>query len=229
MDVKLVVLGGKHPGPFVVRAGGTPAFYNDFDDQVRASLPAVAGFVIAAMLITLFAAFRSYLLPLKAVAMNLLTVAAGYGAVVAVFQFGWFGALFGLERPFPCIPLTVPLMVFCFSFGISMDYEVFLLSAIKREYRRSGNCAQATIEALISTGPVITGAALIMAVVFGAFAGADVAMLQMIGLGLAVSVLVDATLVRLALVPALMVIAGRWNWYPGVVLGGSQGERLPTP
>jgi len=201
-------------GPFAISVGGTPAYYNDFDDQVWACLPNVIGFVIGAMLLTLFVVFRSYLLPLKAVAMNLLTVSAGYGSVVAVFQFGWLGSLFG--PTFPSIPLTVPLMVFCFSFGISMDYEVFLLASIRREYRLSGDHSRATVQALAATGPVISGAALVMAVVFGAFAGADIALLQMIGLGLAVSVIVDATLVRLLLVPALMAIAGRWNWYPGI-------------
>ncbi len=139
------------------------------------SFPKVFGFVIAATLLLLFAAFRSYLLPLEAVLMNLLAVAAGYGAVVAIFQLGWLNGLIGLERPFAAIPLEVPLMVFCLSFGLSMDYELFLLFRIQQEYRRRPDNDRATVAGLAAVAPVITGAGLIMAVVFGAFVGARAA------------------------------------------------------
>ena len=203
-------------GPFTVQAGGPPVYYNDFDDLMRASFPAVFGFVVGATLLLLSIAFRSFLLPLKAAATNLLAVAAGYGAVVAVFQLGFLHQLVGLERPLAAIPLTVPLMIFCLSFGLSMDYEVFLLSRIRRDFEATGDNAGATASGLAASGPIITGAALIMAAVFGAFVGAEIVLLKMIGLGLCVTVLVDATLIRTLLVPAMMVIAGRWNWYPGI-------------
>jgi len=202
-------------GPFSVTIGGTPVYYNDFSDYMWRSFPKVFGFVIAATLALLFAAFRSYLLPIKAVVANLLAIGAGYGAVVAVFQFGWCGWLVGLEHPFGSIALEVPLMIFCLSFGLSMDYELFLLFRIQREYLAHGDNDRATIDGLAAVAPVITGAGLIMAVVFGAFAGAALPALKMIGVGLCVAVLVDATVIRGFVVPAFMSIAGRWNWYPG--------------
>ena len=113
------------------------------------------------------------------------------------------------------IPLEVPLMVFCLSFGLSMDYELFLLFRIQQEFLVDRNNDRATVAGLSAVAPVITGAGLIMAVVFGAFVGADLPVLKMIGVGLCVSVLVDATLIRAFVVPAFMSIAGRWNWYPG--------------
>jgi RND superfamily putative drug exporter len=163
----------------------------------------------------LFTAFRSFLLPVKAVLMNLLAVAAGMGAVVAVFQFGWLNGLVGLEHPVSTIPLEIPLMVFCLSFGLSMDYELFLLFRIQQEYLRDGDNNRATVEGLATVAPVITGAGLIMVVVFGAFVTAQLPVLKMIGLGLCVAVLADATLIRAVIVPAVMALAGRWNWYPG--------------
>jgi len=195
--------------------GGTPAEHNDFNDYMFKSLPRIFGFVVGATLLLLFAAFRSYLLPIKAVITNLFAVAAGIGAVVAVFQFGWLNGLVGLEKPFTAIPLEVPMMVFCLSFGLSMDYELFLLFRIQREYLLDGNNDRATVAGLAAVAPVITGAGLIMAVVFGAFVGADLPVLKMMGVGLSVSVLIDATVIRAFVVPAVMALAGRWNWYPG--------------
>jgi RND superfamily putative drug exporter len=202
-------------GPYSVMIGGTPAEHNDFNDYMFRSLPRIFGFVIGATLVLLFAAFRSYLLPIKAVVTNLFAVAAGIGAVVAVFQFGWCNGLVGLEKPFTAIPLEVPMMVFCLSFGLSMDYELFLLFRIQREYSKDADNDRATVAGLAAVAPVITGAGLIMAVVFGAFIGADLPVLKMMGVGLCVSVLVDATIIRAFVVPAIMVLAGRWNWYPG--------------
>jgi len=202
-------------GPFTATIGGTPAYYNDFSDYMWKSFPKVFGFVILTTLVLLYAAFRSYILPLKAVIANLLAVAAGYGVVVAIFQFGWLHGLVGLEKPFSSIPLEVPLMVFCLSFGLSMDYELFLLFRIQRQFWLHGNNDRATVEGLAAVGPVITGAGLIMTVVFGAFVSADLPALKMIGVGLCVAVLVDASVIRAFVVPAFMSIAGRWNWYPG--------------
>jgi putative drug exporter of the RND superfamily len=202
-------------GPFSVMVGGAPAEHNDFNDYMLRSLPRIVAFVVCVTLLVLFCAFRSYLLPIKAVLMNLLAVAAGIGAVVAVFQFGWLNSLVGLERPFLTIPLEIPLMIFCLSFGLSMDYELFLLFRIQQEYLRDFDNNRATVEGLAAVAPVITGAGLIMVVVFGAFVGAGLPVLKMTGVGLCVAVLVDATLIRALIVPAVMAIAGRWNWYPG--------------
>jgi RND superfamily putative drug exporter len=202
-------------GPFAVLVTGGAAAYDDFNDAMLRSLPRIFGFVVAATLFMLFAAFRSFLLPVKAVLMNLVAVAAGIGAVVAIFQLGWLGSVVGLEHPVSSIPLEIPLMVFCMSFGLSMDYELFLLFRIQQEYYRDGDNNRATVEGLATVAPVITGAGLIMVVVFGAFVGAALPVLKMIGVGLCVAVLVDATLVRALIVPAVMALAGRWNWYPG--------------
>jgi putative drug exporter of the RND superfamily len=210
-DVSGIVL----KGPFTVQIGGTPAEHNDFNEYMFRSLPRIFAFVVGTTLILLFIAFRSFLLPIKAVITNLLAVAAGIGAVIAVFQFGWLNGLVGLERPFTAIPLEVPMMVFCLSFGLSMDYELFLLFRIQREYARDGDNNRATVAGLAAVAPVITGAGLIMAVVFGAFVGADLPVLKMMGVGLCVAVLVDATVIRAFVVPAAMALAGRWNWYPG--------------
>lgn len=208
----------KPAGPFTLALGGTPVYYNDFNAAMSTSLPRVVGFIIVATLLLLYLAFRSYLLPVKAVITNLLAVGAGYGAVVAVFQLGWLNGLIGLEHPFTAIPLEVPLMIFCLSFGLSMDYELFLLFRIQQEYVLDCDNSRATAAGLADVAPVITGAGLIMAAVFGAFIAANVPVLKMIGVGLCVSVLVDATLIRAFVVPATMAIAGRWNWYPGGAL-----------
>jgi putative drug exporter of the RND superfamily len=202
-------------GPFKVEIGGDPAEHNDFDQSMYKSLPKIFSFVVGATLIMLFFAFRSYLLPIEAVIMNLLAVTAGIGAVVAVFQLGWFNGLVGLERPFSAIPLEVPMMVFCLSFGLSMDYELFLLFRIKREYAIDQNNNRATVAGLVAVAPVITGAGLIMAAVFGAFVGAQLPVLKMMGVGLCVAVLIDATVIRTFVVPAAMTLGGRFNWYPG--------------
>jgi RND superfamily putative drug exporter len=206
-----------HPpaGPFTVMVAGNPAGQNDFTASMFRSLPRILAFVVLATLLLLFAAFRSFLLPVKAVLMNLLAVAAGMGAVVAVFQFGWLNGPLGVEHPVATIPLEIPLMVFCLSFGLSMDYELFLLFRIQQAYLRDGDNNRATVEGLATVAPVITGAGLVMVAVFGAFVGAALPALKMIGLGLCMAVLVDATLVRALIVPAVMALAGRWNWYPG--------------
>jgi RND superfamily putative drug exporter len=171
--------------------------------------------VVGATLLVLFVAYRSILIPVKAVALNLLSVAAGCGVVVAVFQEGWCGSFVSLSEPLGAIPVYVPLVIFCIMFGLSMDYEVFLISRIKESFDRTGDNTRATAEGLAATGSIITQAALVMVAVFGASAWAEVVVVQMIGLGLAVTVLVDATLVRVLLVPAFMRLAGGWNWYPG--------------
>lgn len=205
------------PDGLTLEVGGTPTYYNDHEGMILGWFPWVFGFIVVTTLVVLGVAFRSLLVPIKAVVMNLLSVAAGYGAVVAVYQFGWGRALFGLgggEEAMP-IPVLILFMLFCIVFGLSMDYEVFLLSAIQEAYVRTGDNTRAVIEGTSGTARLISSAALIMVSVFGAFAWADFVIVKMLGLGLAVAVLVDATLIRLLLLPAFMRLAGRLNWYPG--------------
>lgn len=202
-------------GGLTMEVGGEPVYYSDFTGVMAWLFPLIVGSVIAVTVVVLFLAFRSFLLPIKAVVMNLLSVGVGFGVLVMVFQFGWGSALFGMAEPMGAVPITIPTMIFCITFGLSMDYEVFLLTRIKEIYDETGDNRYATAEGLATTGGIITNAALIMVVVFGAFAFVEMPIGKMIGLGLATTVLVDATLVRVLLVPAFMRLAGRWNWIPG--------------
>ncbi len=203
-----------HLADLGMEVGGQAVYYNDFDKAMKASYLPCVSFVLAVTLAALLFFFRSPLVSIKAIVMNALSVLAGYGAVVYVFQLGHGSAWFGTPGPALVVPLTIPLMLFCILFGLSMDYEVFLLSRIREAFARSGDNESSVAEGLAATGPMITSAALIMAAVFGAFAFARVVVVQMLGLGLAVSVIVDATLIRVLLVPAFMKMAGKWNWWP---------------
>ena len=170
------------------------------------------GAVLILSFLLLMVVFRSLLVPLKAVIMNLLSIGAAYGVVVAVFQWGWGASLIGVGREAP-VEAWAPVFIFAIVFGLSMDYEVFLLSRIREEYDRTGDNATAVADGLALTARVITAAALIMFFVFGSFVlGPEVA-LKLMGLGLAVAVLIDATVVRMVLVPATMELLGDWNWW----------------
>lgn len=197
-----------------VDVGGQAQYYNDFDVAVSASYPMTIGLVLGMSTLALLLFFRAPLASAKAILLNLLSVAAGYGVVVLVFQLGHGSELFGMSAPTQVVPITVPLVIFCILFGLSMDYEIFLLSRVRTIFTETGDNDRSIREALADTGSVITSAALIMVAVFGAFAFARIFIVQMIGLGLAVAVLVDATVIRSALGPALMQLAGRWNWWP---------------
>ncbi|HEX7097118.1 MAG TPA: MMPL family transporter, partial [Acidimicrobiales bacterium] len=195
-----------------VEVGGLPALVEDFSDYTARMLPVVMGIVLTLSFLLLMTVFRSILVPLKAVVMNLLSVGVAYGAMVAVFQWGWGASLFGVGREGP-IEAWAPLMLFAVVFGLSMDYEVFLLSRIKEEYDRSADNATAVADGLTTTARVITAAALIMVCVFGAFVFGPDRALKLFGLGMAVAVFVDATIVRLVLVPATMELLGDRNWW----------------
>jgi RND superfamily putative drug exporter len=168
--------------------------------------------VLILSFLLLMMVFRSLLVPLKAVVMNLLSIGAAYGVVVAVYQWGWGSSFFGVGKEGP-IEAWAPIMMFAIVFGLSMDYEVFLLSRIKEEYDRTHENATAVADGLAVTARVITAAAAIMVCVFGSFVFGDQHALQVFGLGLAVAVLVDATIVRLVLVPATMELLGDKNWW----------------
>jgi uncharacterized membrane protein YdfJ with MMPL/SSD domain len=186
-----------------------------FANAIGARMPWLIGVVLALSMLLLLVVFRSIVVAIKAAVMNLLSIAAAYGVLVAVTQWGWGHQLFGFPEKIP-VTTWVPMFLFVILFGLSMDYEVFLLSRIKEEYDRTGDNTAAVARGLARTARVISAAAAIMVLVFLSFVlGADVSVKQ-IGLGLAVAVLVDATLVRLVLVPAVMELLGRANWWlPG--------------
>ena len=194
----------------VFLTGGTAASI-DFSDYLARRTPLFFGAVLAVSFLLLMAVFRSLLVPLKAVIMNLLSISAAYGVVVAVFQWGWFSDLTGVQ-PAPIEPF-IPMMMFAIVFGLSMDYEVFLISRIREEYDRTGDPVESVADGLASTARVITAAAAIMAVVFGSFLLEDDRVIQVFGTGLASAIVLDATLVRMLLVPATMELLGSRNWW----------------
>jgi RND superfamily putative drug exporter len=195
-----------------VDVGGFTAAGIDFADYLGRRLPLLIGAVLILSFLLLMAVFRSVLVPLKAVVMNLLSVGAAYGVIVAIFQWGWGMSLFGIGKEGP-VEAWAPMMLFAIVFGLSMDYEVFLLSRMKEQYERTGNNADAVADGLAATARVITAAALIMVCVFGAFVLGDNRQLKLFGLGMAFAVFIDATVVRMILVPATMELLGSRNWW----------------
>ncbi len=194
------------------KVGGFTAAGVDFAESIGKRMPYLFIGVLSLSFLLLMAVFRSLLVPLKAVIMNLLSIGAAYGVLVAVFQWGWGMNLIGVGRAGP-IESWAPMMLFAIVFGLSMDYEVFLLSRVKEEYDRTGNNASAVADGLTATARVITAAALIMVCVFAAFVLGHDRNLKLFGLGLALAVFIDATLVRMVLVPATMELLGDRNWW----------------
>ena len=199
-----------------VWAGGFVASNLDLQDHLLKRFPLIVLIILLTTAAMLAIAFKSVLVPIKAIVMNTLSVGATFGLIVLVFQHGLGGRLLGLDGPTEAIYVIVPVLVFAVVFGLSMDYEVFLLTRIKEAFDKTGKNDQATMEGLSATASVITSAALIMILVFGVFAFARVLAMQFLGFGLAVAVLLDATLIRMVLVPAFMHLAGEWNWWPGI-------------
>jgi putative drug exporter of the RND superfamily len=200
---------GSRLTPFVA---GASAANLDFSAFLGRRTPVFFGAVLGLSFLLLMMVFRSLLVPLKAVVMNLLSIGAAYGVVVAIFQWGWLKELVGIGKGGPIEPF-LPMMLFAIVFGLSMDYEVFLLSRMKEEFDRTGDNATAVADGLAMTARVITAAAAIMVVVFGAFLLEDQRVIKMFGTGLAVAVLIDATIVRMLLVPATMELLGARNWW----------------
>jgi len=199
----------------------------------------LAGGLIAAVVglsfLLLMTVFRSVLIALKAAVMNLLAIGAAYGAVVAIFQWQWGGSLFGVHESLPIISF-LPMMMFAILFGLSMDYEVFILSRVHEEWLKTGDTRESVIRGISTTARVITSAALIMISVFGAFMLGDNPVIRMFGFGMAFAVFIDATVVRMILVPATMELLGDRNWWlpgwldrllPNVNIEGQHG--LPEP
>jgi uncharacterized membrane protein YdfJ with MMPL/SSD domain len=204
------------PGPLrgvaEIQVGGATAFNADFVDLVSGSMWKILLFVLVFSYLVLFLLLRSVLLPLKAVVMNLLSVAAAYGVLVMFFQYGWFDGLIGYDSLGYVNAMTPPFLL-AIVFGLSMDYEVFLLSRIRERYEATGDTQRAVAEGLRASAGTISSAALIMVAVFCVFAFTGTPSIKEIGVGMSVAIALDATLVRLILVPATMEIMGRWNWW----------------
>jgi RND superfamily putative drug exporter len=195
--------------------GGQTAGYIDLATQISDKLPLMIAIVVALSFVVLLVAFRSLLVPVKAAVMNLLSVAAAYGVVTAVFQLGWGSSLIGLDHAIPIVSF-VPLLMFAILFGLSMDYEVFLLTQMREHYEEFGDERRAVVEGLANTGRVITSAAAIMVCVFTSFVLSGNPVVKEFGVGLAVAIAIDSTLVRCLLVPAVMVLLGKRAWWlPG--------------
>ncbi|MEV4491071.1 MMPL family transporter [Micromonospora coxensis] len=210
-----------------VAVGGQTAYMIDMADAVARRLPWVVLGVVVAGGLLLVAMFRAPLIAAKAALMALLSIGAAYGVLVAVFQWGWGLSLLGVDQPVP-IMSVVPMLLFAILFGLSMDYEVFLLSSVQEEYRRTGDAHRAVVAGLAGTGRVITAAATIMAVVFVSFAAIDDTLVKMIGIGLATAVLVDATVIRVVLAPAVLGLLGHRAWWPSVREPAVDPQPAPT-
>jgi RND superfamily putative drug exporter len=191
---------------------GVTAGTYDFNHQMRARLPFVFMFVLGLAFVLLLVTFRSLVIAATAVALNLLSVGAAYGILVAVFQHGWFAGPLGLQTN-GAIVSWLPLFLFVVLFGLSMDYHVFIVSRIKELHDAGMPNDDAIRLAIARTAGTVTSAAIIMVAVFGLFASLSLIMMQQMGFGLAVAVLIDATIVRAVLVPSTMKLLGEWNWY----------------
>ena len=194
--------------------GGLSAGQKDFISSLYGKAPYAAGFVLGVTYLILLVTFRSVFIPLKAVVVNILSLTASFGAMVFVFQDGNFSGLLNFT-PLGFVDATLPILMFCTIFGVSMDYEVFLLSRIREAYENGDSNTASVAKGLVATAGIITSAAAIIIVVTGAFAFTGIILTKAVGLGLAVAVFVDATIIRVLLVPATMRILGDWNWWPG--------------
>ena len=223
----------------VVHVGGLTAIFTDFASTIGRRMPIMIAVVIALAFLLLMLVFRSLVVPLKAAVMNLLSIGAAYGVIVAVFQWGWGRSLIGVGETGP-IESWIPMMMFTILFGLSMDYEIFLLSRIREDYLRTRDNGASVAWGVATTGRLITAAALIMIAVFLSFVvGFDLRPIKEIGLGLAVAILVDATLIRMVLVPSVMEVLGDANWWLPRWLGRllpkvrvdreAPGELVPVP
>lgn len=198
--------------PFETAVGGYPAELTDYRESVLNRLPLVMGLIFAITFVILFLMSGSLLMPLKATVVNLLSLSVMFGALVWIFQEGNLSGLLGFTAT-GSLDTTIPILMFCVAYGLSMDYEVFIMSRVKEEYDRTGDNEAAVATGLERVGPLVTAAAVILALTFAAYASSGVVFLKMLGVGTALVIVVDATLVRAILVPAFMRVAGRANWW----------------
>ena len=198
--------------PAGVEVTGTTPMFADISGMLSERLWIVVGFVVSVSVLLLAMMFRSVVVPVKAAVMNLLSIAASYGVLTAVFQWGWGGSLLGVDHAV-AVSSWIPILNFAILFGLSMDYEVFLLSRIREDWLRTGDAKGSVERGLAATGRVISSAAAIMVVVFLGFSTEADTVVKQLGFGMAVAILLDATVVRMVLVPATMTLLGKWNWW----------------
>jgi RND superfamily putative drug exporter len=215
------------PAGVTILVGGGAADVADVVDGVAADFPRTALFILVTTYLVLFALLRSVVLPAKALVMNTLSITASFGALVWIFQDGNLSVLFGFQ-PLGFVETTQPVILFCILFGLSMDYEVFLLTRMKEVWDATGDNTEAVARGLERSGRIVTSAALIVVVVAGSFAFADIVLIKALGLGVAIAVALDATVVRALLVPSTMRLLGRWNWWMPARLERFVGGHLPS-
>jgi RND superfamily putative drug exporter len=202
----------QHPNMAIIIGGGAAVGY-DFEVAVWRDFPIVIIATVVTTFLVIMLSFRSLLLPLKSVVANVLSVTASIGFLIAVFQYGWLGSLFGIDPPPGALLHITPLALFCIIFGLSMDYEIFLMSRIKEAYDATGDAEGSVTVGLEQTGGIITSAAVIMIIVFAGFAFAETILVKEMGLGLAVAIALDVTIIRLLLVPSFMGLVGKACWW----------------
>jgi RND superfamily putative drug exporter len=214
------------PAGVRVAVGGGAADVSDTVSRIAADFPRTGLFIVLTTYLVLFLLLRSVWLPLKAIIMNTLSITAAFGALVWVFQDGNLSRLLGFQ-PLGFVETTLPVILFCVLFGLSMDYEVFLLTRMKEAWQRTGDNTEAVAQGLERSGRIVTSAALIVVVVAGSFVFADIVLIKALGLGVALAVAIDATVVRALLVPATMRLLGTWNWWLPARLARLLEDRLP--
>ena len=214
------------PAGMTVLVGGGAADVEDVVTRVWADFPRTAAFIVLTTFLVLFVLLRSAVLPVKALVMNTLSIVASFGALVWIFQDGNLSAVLGFQ-PMGFVETTQPVILFCVLFGLSMDYEVFLLSRMKEVWDRTGDNTEAVARGLERSGRIVSSAALIVVVVAGSFAFADIVLIKALGLGVAIAVALDATVVRALLVPATMRLLGKWNWWVPARLDRALAGVLP--
>jgi putative drug exporter of the RND superfamily len=219
--------------PVPVGVTGSAAFLVDYRDSLLGRLPWALSLIGLATFVLLFLMTGSAVVPAKAIVMNVLSLGASFGALVWVFQDGHLSGLLGFDPP-GMVDITVPVLIFVFAFGLSMDYEVFLLSRIKEAWDQTGDNDRAVALGLQRTGRIVTSAATLIVVVFLGFAAGELLTIKEVGLGMAIAVVLDATVVRMLLVPATMKLMGRWNWWAPPALGPLHRrfgllEHVPAP
>jgi RND superfamily putative drug exporter len=220
--------------PAAAGVTGPAAFLVDYRDSLTGRLPYALGLIGLATFVLLFLMTGSVVVPVKAIVMNVLSLGASFGALVWVFQDGHLSGLLGFDAP-GMVDITVPILIFVFAFGLSMDYEVFLLSRIKEAWDETGDNDRAVALGLQRTGRIVTSAAALIVIVFLGFAAGELLTIKEVGLGMAIAVVLDATVVRMLLVPATMKLMGRWNWWAPAPLRrlhrrfGLAEQALPPP
>ncbi len=216
------------PAGASVLVGGGAADVADVVDRVRADFPRTAVFIVISTYLVLFVLLRSVILPAKALVMNTLSIVASFGAMVWIFQDGNLSAILGFQ-PVGFVETTQPVILFCVLFGLSMDYEVFILTRTKEVWDKTKDNVEAVARGLERSGRIVTSAALVVVVVASSFAFADIVLIKALGIGMAIAIALDATVIRALLVPATMRLLGRWNWWLPASLERLMADRLPAP